>query len=288
MAGGALSCGYSAGALLALVRHCGLSFPHVIVASSGSAGAATYKTAGQDNFIEYFWGHSLSKKQFISLRRFWKIMDIDYLVDEIFKKQAPLDVEKLKASPTKLFISVTNYKTGKPHFFSNQDEVDIFEVLRASKAAPLLYNKTVTINGVEYVDGALGAPIAVNIKKAFEEGATDVIAIDNIIAYTLGTRALLKLYSMFVSSNLADTIKNYSKSKERRESNQNPRVLLLQPSIALPAGALQNNEESMCTTMAIGFADVVSNPQLNSFLKEKDNESWSFGTFLPPKDLGKD
>ncbi len=145
---GGISCAYSVGAILALIEKFDLVNPYLVIGSSGSTGTFAYYVAGQYKSIENIWKNLLPSKKFISWKRLHKIMDIDYLIDDIFKKQDTLDVEKIKSSKIKFYISATNIETGNPEYFGNQSNVDIFEALRASSAAPIVYNKLVNINEV--------------------------------------------------------------------------------------------------------------------------------------------
>ena len=96
LSGGGMAASYNFGALLALVEKYQFISPDIVITGSGSAGTASYYIAGQHN--SNIWGDLLSTKKFINFLRFWKIIDIDYLIDEIFKKQDPLQSEKIHQS----------------------------------------------------------------------------------------------------------------------------------------------------------------------------------------------
>src|SRR3990167_9725188 len=147
---GGMSCAYSVGAILALVEKFDLVNPYLVIGSSGSTGTFAYYVAGQYKSIRNIWENLLPSKKFISWLRLNRVMDIDFLIDDIFKKQDTLDVEKIKSSEIKFYISATNIETGEAEYFGNQSDIDIFEVLRASSAAPIVYNKLVEINGNKY------------------------------------------------------------------------------------------------------------------------------------------
>ena len=67
--------------------------------------------------------------------------DIDFLIDKVFKEIEPLEVKAVRESDTRLIVTATNFETGQPTYFDNREDKDIFEVLRASKAAPVVYKK---------------------------------------------------------------------------------------------------------------------------------------------------
>ena len=81
------------------------------------------------------------------LRIHKRIIDIDYLIDVVFKRQQPLDVKRLRESGMVFNVGTTSRDTGAVTYFSNKDTVDFFDMLRASKAMPVAYGKSVIING---------------------------------------------------------------------------------------------------------------------------------------------
>lgn len=154
LSGGGMTCVYQVGVLQALREKFAVA-PDIIVGSSGSAGTVAYFATEQFETIKHIWLDLLSTNKFISLWRIWKIMDIDYLIDVIFKKEALLDVLKLTKTKAKYFIAATNSETGRVRWFTNGAEQYIFEILRASKAMPVAYNKRVGIGGHSMLMGIL-------------------------------------------------------------------------------------------------------------------------------------
>lgn len=146
---GGMSCSYSVGVILGLIDKYKLTDPDIIIGASGSSGILAYFVAKQYEAGRNIWENLLSTKKFISFSRWGKIMDIDYVIDEIFKKQEPLDIDAIKKSKIKLLIATTNLTTGDTEYFSNKD--DIFEALRASKAIVFFYGKKVQIGEYIYI-----------------------------------------------------------------------------------------------------------------------------------------
>lgn len=79
-------------------------------------------------------------------------MDINYLVDVIFKEIEPLDTEALQASSTKLIIAATRKSDGQAVFFDDWLRFNIFEILRATKSIPFICNRGVMIEQELYWD----------------------------------------------------------------------------------------------------------------------------------------
>lgn len=112
----------------------------------------SYFIAEQYHSIKNIWENLLTSKKFINRLRFWNIIDINYLIDEIFKKQDILNISNISHSPIDYYIAATNAITGKVEYFSNHNNVDIFEVMRASKAMPFFFGETVQINNQYFID----------------------------------------------------------------------------------------------------------------------------------------
>jgi predicted patatin/cPLA2 family phospholipase len=262
--GGGMSCAYISGALLALAKEYGLVEPYAVIGGSGSAGALAYFTAGQYESRLDIWSELLTTKRFISLARPHKVMDINYLIDEVFKKQSPMDIEKIKKSKTKLLISATDFETGKPRYFSNTD--DIYEALRASKAIPVIFNRTVTIDGRKYIDGQISSPLYNNIKKAKEEGAEKIIAIDTSNKIR-SVKLLFKIYSFFVGKDLRKCFNKYLAKKKKNNITKDDYIMYIKPSIKLPTSLLNNTKESVKRTISVGYDDIANNKELRYFLE---------------------
>ncbi|OGZ45155.1 MAG: hypothetical protein A2756_01680 [Candidatus Ryanbacteria bacterium RIFCSPHIGHO2_01_FULL_48_27] len=177
--GGGMRCAYTGGVLVALAEKHKFTSPDIIIAASGSAAFAFYYLTRQYKSIEHIATELLSTPKFISFLRPFKIMDIDYLVDEVFKKQAPLNIGLLSDLKTKYYIAATDSNSRTRSYFCNDSSVDIFEILRATKAIPFFYNKKVVINGIDYIDGTVSTSFDDALLKARELGATHIIGIDN-------------------------------------------------------------------------------------------------------------
>lgn len=178
LSGGGMRSTHGAGFLYALGTMLGITKPDIVVASSGNAGNALYYIAGQYEFIRRAWTEALSAPAFISYIRPRRIMDIDWLVDTVFKKKLPLDVAALKRTPIKYFIPATNARSGATQYWTN-GSVDPFELLRAAKALPVLYGRPVPLLWREYIDGELGASVPDHITVATNHGATHVVALSD-------------------------------------------------------------------------------------------------------------
>lgn len=238
--GGGMKCSYSAGVLCALADIYNLH-PDILVGSSGSTGSLAYYLANQYDSIQNIWTNLLTSQKFISLKRINKIMDVDYLVDTVFKQQEPLNIEKIRKSNSRLFISATEYKTGNPKFFTNTD--DIFEALRASKAIPVITAKKVVIDDTSYIDGSISTSFNINIEKAIKEGAKNIIVIKDSKEITFIAKMFYGLYSLFVHKRMRDLLKRHCATNPYHiELKTDIKIIIISPSKKLKIHSLDNKK----------------------------------------------
>ncbi len=272
--GGGMACAYGVGVGEA-VQELSPDFlqDSVFVGSSGSTGMLAYYTANRRKYsraadifrpIRHIWEDLLSTPKFISFLRLQKIIDIDYLIDEVFRGQEPLNVEDYHDSPIECFIAATDVKTGLPRHFSNRCRADIFEVLRASSAIPIVYGKEVAIEDSTYIDGGIAAGLDVNVRFAREHGAGKILAIDNSNG-GWASLALMHWYAARVNQVLRKTVREYCKDPCPLPP-EDPSVFLLKPSQKLPCSTLGHTREAIHETIEMGRADVINNPRLREFL----------------------
>ena len=258
LGGGGMRCAYGAGVLLALGENFSVREPSIGIASSGGVGSFSYYLSGQYEQLRRAWEGDLCSRRVINLYRFWRIFDIDYLVDEIFKKKERLDLDRLNSKKTRFFISATNAKTGQlEYFLANSGERDIFQLMRASKSIPVFsgYGKRVHLD--TYDNGLLGD----NVRKAFEEGARKVVVISN--GETDGfVRKVFGLWFKFQTKEFKKNfLSNFGREVERKED-----VFYMHPRRTLEIGTLGSNEEILKRTYCQGYEDASSDNGLRAFL----------------------
>jgi len=208
--GGGARCSWSVGVMLALAKEYNLTTPDLLISASGSAGTGAYFIARQYESIRHIWSSFLSTTKLINFLRFWRIVDIDYLIDEIFRNLDPLDEVKVKNSKTEFLIPALKKSNGQVVYFSNHSNVSIFEAMRATKAMPIAYTLPVKINGERYCDSPLTSAAKTHISKAIELGATKILVVDASYNKSTGRLygALFNFWTLF-RSNLFR--KNYKK-----------------------------------------------------------------------------
>ena len=173
--GGALRGVYSVGALAALedldLRE---AFSFVIGSSAGACNGAYFLAQQSEDGIRIYVDE-LSGPDFVSFRRIWKIVDIDFLVDVAVNQRHPMNIDELRRCPVPLYTVMTDARTGMEHIVSSRDDYDPREVIRATAAIPGLYNRKVKLGDSYYVDG--GVVNNIPLTEAFSRGAREAIVV---------------------------------------------------------------------------------------------------------------
>lgn len=171
--GGATRGMFTAGALDYMMEQ-ELWFSYVIGVSAGACNAVDYvsKQIGRTRMSFIQMNEKTSLPQ--NVRRVLKsrqLYDMDRIFDEIPNVLLPFDYETYFRSPITCELVTTNCLTGKPEYFSeNEDRKRLLTICRASSSLPLV-STTTEIDGVPYFDGGLSdsIPLAHVQKKGFEK-----------------------------------------------------------------------------------------------------------------------
>ncbi|MDP3989784.1 MAG: patatin-like phospholipase family protein [archaeon] len=270
--GGGLRCSFGVGVMLALAEQFGIDKPSYLISCSGSAGTGSYFVSKQYESIRNIWSNLLSTKQFVRISRFWKMIDIDYLIDTVFKKQAQLDLETFHSSPIHYLIPALNRQTGEVNYFSNRDEqIDIYEVMRATKAMPIAFklNPKVNINDSTYCDSCLSSSAENHLEKAIELGAEKVLMVNNSVKSSSDDFED-KFFRLWVSAQTKYFRRNYAQAELKARDYLSPREIELfniRPKEPLAVSTLNNNQESLIATIRQGYQETSSNRELADFLR---------------------
>lgn len=256
--GGGSRASYTAGAVCAVAHYKAIR-PSLIIAGSGGAGTACYYLTGQIKLIEDTWCNHLATKKFANPLRFWKLMDVEYLVDEVFRRQNPLDLKALNESSIKLLVGVTNTKTGEINYI-NVNKSNVWNVLKATKSSPVfsgLKQKEYDINGTFCSDSRCSTRWEQAIKIAIKEGANKIIIFDNYHPKSSFISGRF-LYSLYLHSKNADYKKRHRQYLlEEKEISipKNVKLLHLRPKERLEIAPWSNNKEKLTQTFKRGGND---------------------------------
>lgn len=254
---------YWAWAVLALKNEHNLTDFDIVITWSWSAGTMSYYLAEQYESIENIWTNLLSTKQFLNRMRRSKIIDIDYLIDEVFKKQDPLDVAKIHTKNTDYYITATHANTWRIEYLRNSPTSDLFEMMRATKAMPVFYGKKVLVDNEPYIDTPLSSWSNHKIHQAIVLGATHILVID------CGKRVSQYLVDLFLSTQWEIFRNRYKHEKifsERPLLNSNIELLHISPQSKTSIWVLNNDPSLLRKTFDQWYTEVANNPEILSFV----------------------
>lgn len=206
LAGGAMRSVHGAGFLYALRNELHLQEPDMMIGSSGDAGNVLYYCADQCEEMKRVWIELLTTTKFISLKRFWRIMDVDYLVDECFAKLEPLNLARVASSRIQWLVPLTDYDTGITRYIGAKDNLNALEVLRAAKAIPLFYRRRISLAPSRYIDGELGPTLEDHVRFAIAQGADRLVVMRHNSLWSRLSKLYSRLYASTVSEGLRRSI----------------------------------------------------------------------------------
>ena len=102
-------------------------------------------------------------------------LDLDYIYSTLTNSDGedPIDYPEIEKYKGQFLVAATEALTGKAHYFTKDDlSQDNYRIFSASCAIPVVC-KPVTINGKEYMDGGVAAPVP--LEKALEMGADKIV-----------------------------------------------------------------------------------------------------------------
>jgi len=191
--GGAMRSIYALGAVRALVD-LGLHDQVDSIHSSSAGCVAGSVLAGQaraehppaiSDLVATFLD-SLSGRNFIDGHRLTKMVDVDLLVS-VIREQTGISAGGLKERSLRFEVAVTNAATACAEYFELgqcPSDAQLFEVLRATMAIPVLYHRKVRLGASAYVDGGISDPLP--LLRGLAANPRAVIAISTVGAGSLG------------------------------------------------------------------------------------------------------
>ncbi|NOD35612.1 hypothetical protein GS632_13880 [Ruegeria sp. HKCCD7296] len=172
--------GVVSGAMSAALENLNLTncFDAVYGASAGAMAGAFF-VAGSARAGATIYYEEINNRQFVNpwrLALLRPIMDLDFLVYDVFQKKIPLDCEKIIQSPIPLNIVMTDVSTGSKRVVNNFGTgQEVLEYLKASASNPLFAPSPVVIGEVGYWDAILSESIPV--RTALDDGCTHVVVL---------------------------------------------------------------------------------------------------------------
>ena len=257
--GGGLRGAFVAGVLAELERCRSLSFSHIF-ATSAAAASAAYLVAGQIDRALAIWRDKTHGAQLISPRHLLRgrsLMDIEGLV-ALFQGELPLDAGRVERSATALYVAVTNCNTGAADHVA-ATERNLFQLLKATMALPVVYGRVVDVEGVPYIDGGIADAIPLQAALALDPGRLIVVT-TRPIGYRkqrtpLASDLLRHNYRSFPAlwPALRNRWESYNRSVMKLEALERlGRVEVIRPSGALPASRMTRDRGRIIETLELG------------------------------------
>jgi predicted patatin/cPLA2 family phospholipase len=250
----------------------GLTDFDVVVAASSGACTAAYLVSRQFHLFESIWTKHLHDGRFLDLKRLptkRSVMDLDFLIHQVFRDLHPLDLQAIRSSRTDFFIVSTDCESGRAAYF-DAHEAPILNALKASAALPIAYRLPVVIDGRTYIDGGVSDPIP--IQKAIDEGCDEIVV---LLTRPEGYRKKIPLVNILPRlyarkyPRLAEAFMRrfeiYNRAMDLIESPHPPaRLTVIRPQGKLPVGRLTTNLAKIEEAIQLGDADatriLASNP----------------------------
>lgn len=171
--GGAMRVAYALGVMSVLQRSPLRSRVGSIFTSSASFIAALgFVGSDLDTYAEALLPQ-LAGKRFINPRRLLKMVDVDYLVDDVVMPLIDTNCLSDRSSPA-LIVSAVDESAGTVSHF-RATEANARVLLRATMAIPVLYGRSVSYEAHSYIDGGVGDPIP--LAEALHSGSGDLVAV---------------------------------------------------------------------------------------------------------------
>lgn len=282
--GGGVRSIYSAGVIKGLLEKFSLIEVGEIVAVSGSAANFMYYTSGQFEEIEKVWTDLIKSKKFIKPFNFFKkepILNIDFLVDELVRKRFPFNENLFKNSKIKIHIPVLRDNDGENVYFSNRDNVDSFELMRATCAVPYFYGKKVKIDDYSYVDGTMADTFGLNKALELKPENLLVILTEPLNIYSKIPSFLIKRFielflkkePVIVRQKIWKSLINYNNDRKnllklKKEIN----ICIIAPKYELPISRLGMSYRLARRTLNNGYKHVLRSKELERFISGIKNK----------------
>jgi predicted patatin/cPLA2 family phospholipase len=224
-----------------------------------------YYLAEQDQDIAKVWLRYVPSPEIVGI--FPPRLRLDYVVDTILRRDLPLEHDALNKTSTQWFVPVTNLDTGETEYATNDMWFEPYEVMRAAKAIPFLYNGAVRLGSKRYIDGDISLSVADLIRKARKEGATKILVIANATRLPLLEEWFTKLYALFSSPMVRQLV---LKDLAREEWDHLPGdvdIKIISPTYPLPTSIFTRVRRKVAEAYNMGHDDLVAKrEELETFL----------------------
>lgn len=153
------------------------AFDEVHGASAGAFNAA-FLIAGQASYLAGLYQHGFGNPRFVSVRRVLRgrsLFNMDYVVNEVWRKQRPLRTDRILASAIELHCTATDVQTASIVDLTElRDDAEIRTAMLASARLPWLAGAPVSFRGRMLFDATLAEAVPVHMAR---RTATDMLVL---------------------------------------------------------------------------------------------------------------
>jgi predicted patatin/cPLA2 family phospholipase len=147
-----------------------------VFATSAGVMNASYFLSGQGELGITVYYDCLANRSFMNAFRVWKVLDVDYVFNHVVTIAKPLDVARVLASRSRFFVALIDRANGEGILVDTKEtRSSLLDVLKAATAIPVLYNRTVNVDGRACMDGGLVIPFP--LEHALANGCSDVLVL---------------------------------------------------------------------------------------------------------------
>lgn len=121
--GGGIKGTFSAGVAYGL-SEIGIQGADVMIGISSGFPTMAYFAAHQYESMKHIWVDEVGSRNFISYKDFLfgkSVFNLQYLINEVFRKKYPLQVDKILRLDSEFLVPLLNYETGVLRLFSNHE-----------------------------------------------------------------------------------------------------------------------------------------------------------------------
>jgi predicted patatin/cPLA2 family phospholipase len=273
--GGGLRGAFAAGACLALGQ-VGITDFDSAFAVSASVPTLAYALAGQCKEGREVWENYLATRKVVRYRGLigWNseytrtpLLDVHYLVFEVFRDRFPLNMARFMGSRTEAHFVALDAETCEPHYFE-KDPDRMYQIMWACLSLPGACPERPIIDGHRYVDGGMADPIP--IRKALQTGAERILVILTMpfgASVTEVSRFQMWTLRHYVRDNpgLLGLLRRrrdiYAQSMEdlrESQSGLSQKAYVVSPRVWPPADRVTRSRSKISQTLAMGYEAIMS------------------------------
>lgn len=265
--GGALRGMYTAGVLDILLEN-NIDVDAIVGVSAGALIAPNYFSKQKGRVIR------LNKKycndqRYISKRSLMltgNLVNKKFAYYEVNKNLDPFDELSFEKANKKLYVVITNVKTGKAEYRLIKNIFDDMEIFRASSAMPFV-TKMVTIDDNKYLDGAISDSIPIDFCMSLNYDKIIVVLTQKLgykkkpfsMEEKFAIRAKYHKYSNFLES-MYNRYAQYNSSLEKvNKLEEDKKIFVFRPSESVQIDITKASPEAIEKIYNVGINDARKN-----------------------------